>query len=138
MSVFDEEIITDLNTRNINFDILTDTEQASLVRAMNERIPFSGSKVDWSNLKNGIDFKHEPSNSAISRLAGEIRKIDDGNVIFVGDSACNEAYSISLIHIDKALGIFSKTPQHTYIVSTSLTWIACISFEGDLDLASLL
>lgn len=138
MSIFDEELITDLNTRNINFDILTDAEHASLVRAMNERIPFSGSKVDWGNLKNGIDFEHESSNSAISRLAEEMRKIDDGNVIFVGDSACDEAYSISLIHIDKALEIFSKIPQHTYIVPGSLTWIACISFEGDLDLASLL
>ena len=138
MSYFDEEVTADLKAFNINFDILPEVDHASMVSKINETVPFSGSKVAWSSLETSINFGPTSSDLAILNLAKEIQKLTGDNLIFIGDSACDEAYSISPAHIDKALSIFSEIPQHTYIVSKSLTWIACISFEGDLDLASLL
>lgn len=138
MNYFDEEIITDLKAFNITFEVLTEADHASIVRNINENVPFSGSKVAWDKLATSNHFGLTSSDLAISHLAKEIQKLNDNNLIFIGDSACDEAYSINLMHIDKALSIFSEIPQHTYIVSKSLTWIACIASEGDLDFARLL
>lgn len=137
MNYFDEEVVADLKALNIQFDILLEGDHASLVSKINENVSFSGSKVAWSNLETSFNFGFASSDLSISSLAKEIQKLTDENPIFIGDSACDEAYSINLIHIEKALRVFSEYPQHTYIVSKSLTWIACISFEGDLDLAKL-
>ncbi len=91
MSYFDEEVRSDLSTHNINFDILTEIEHASITKDINERVPFSGSKVSWTSLKTSIHFSREPSDLATSQLADEIRKVADDKLIFVGDSACDEA-----------------------------------------------
>lgn len=138
MSYFDKEVLSDLSKHNISFDVLTEIEHSSIVREINERIPFSGSKIAWTKLKNSINFSYNPLDLATSRLADEIRKVTDDNLIFVGDSACDEAYSIDPDFLEEALRIFSELPQHTYIVQKSLTWIACITFEGDLNFANLL
>ncbi|WP_052958841.1 hypothetical protein [Pseudomonas marginalis] len=138
MSYFDEELTADLKIFNICFDILSEIEHASIVSKMNEKLPFSGSKISWSNLEASINFGLASSDLAISRLAEEIRRLTDGDLIFIGDSACDEAYSINSKHIEKAIKIFSELPQHTYVISKSLTWIACISFEGDLDFVDIL
>lgn len=138
MSYLDEELIKDLRDHNILFDILSESEHISIVRKINANIPFSGSKVAWSNLNTSMNLGREPSDFATLRLAEEIRKVADSNLIFVGDSACDEAYSISIEYLEITLKIFSELPQHTYIVTESLTWIACISFEGDLDFANIL
>lgn len=136
MSYLDNELIKDLSENSIGYDTLSESEHASIVKKINEQIPFSGSKIDWGNLKNSINFGSESSELAILKMANEIKSITDENTIFVSDSACDEAYSISAENLEKALRIFSELPQHTYIVPKSLTWIACISFEGDLDFAS--
>lgn len=137
MNYFDEEVVADLKALNIKFDILLEGDHASLVSKINENVPFSGSKVAWNNLETSFNFGFASSDLSISTLAKEIQKLTNDNPIFIGDSACDEAYSINLIHIEKALRVFSEIPQHTYIVSKSLAWIACMSFEGDLDLARL-
>lgn len=138
MSYFDEELVADLKDSDIGFDIISEAEHSSMLRRINEKVPFSGSKVAWKHLEASINFGLASSVSAVSHLAEEIRNVTDEDLIFIGDSACDEAYSIGLKHIDKVLRIFSELPQHTYIVPKSLAWIACISFEGDLDFAKLL
>ncbi|PRA33068.1 hypothetical protein [Pseudomonas poae] len=138
MSYLDEELIADLKASDISFDVVSETEHASIVDKINENVPFSGSKVAWGNIEKSINFGFSSSDLAVSRLADEIGRTAEDTLIFIGDCACDEAYCISLQHVDKVLRIFSQLPQHTYIVSKSLTWIACISFEGDLDFASLL
>jgi hypothetical protein len=88
-------------------------------------------------LESSINLGSEPSSLAISLLAQEIRKVADADLIFIGDSACDDAYSINPEHLIQTLKIFSELPQHTYIVSEAITWIACISFEGHVDFATL-
>ncbi|MCS4251445.1 hypothetical protein [Pseudomonas sp. BIGb0164] len=137
MSYFDEELSEDLNNNDIPFNILSESEQISITRRINKIVPFSVNKVAWSRLSNSIDFGQTSSDSAILQLAEEIKMIADGDLIFIGDSACDEAYFIPPEYIKKAIKIFSELPQHTYIVQDSLAWIACVSFEGDLNFANL-
>ncbi len=137
MNYFDKEIITDLKTHNIGFQTLTDAEHKIILEEMNNKIPFSSSKIDWKILKNSHIFFYEPLSIATLQLAEKIREVSDGNLIFVGDSACDEVYSIAPESLEQALKLFSELPQHTYILQTSLNWIACISFEGDIDFAGL-
>lgn len=138
MNYYDKEVTTDLNALNIKFAILPEADHTSLVNTINDIVPFSVSKVAWEKLETSMNLGRSSSDLAISYLAEEVQKLTSENPIFIGDSACDEAYSVILKHIEKALRIFSTIPQHTYIVSRSLTWIACMSFEGDLDIARLL
>lgn len=137
MNYFDKILIKDLNDGEIHFNILSEKENASIVRDINKTISFSGSKINWEKLKDGMYFGDEPSAQVIFRLAVQIRKVTDGNLIFIGDSAYDNVYSINPEHLEKALRIFSDLPQHTYITSKSLTWIACMSSEGDVNFASI-
>ena len=138
MSYFDEKLTTELRFHGIQFTTLHPSDHTSIVREINEKIPFSGSKISWTKLKKSINFGHELQDLAFSRLSNEIQKVADDTIIILSDSVCDEAYCTNTEHLEKTLRIFSEIPQHTYITSKSLTWIACISFEGQLDFAKLL
>lgn len=137
MSYLDEELIADLKKLNISFSTLSDIEHDAIARKINESIPFTGNKIAWSTLDDSISFGSASSNLAISMLAEKISAVADGELVIIGDSACDNAYSLSVEHLDQALRVMSELPQHTYILQTSLTWIACISFEGHLDFANI-
>lgn len=137
MSHFDDKLIAELRSHNIAFNILPANDHASIVREINENIPFSGSKIAWSKLNNSMNFGGDLTDSPTSRLAKEIKKVADDTIIIVGDSVCDDAYCINLEQLEEALSVFSEIPQHTYIVQKQLNWIACISFEGDIDFALL-
>jgi hypothetical protein len=137
MSYLDDELIADLKRLNINFSILSEAEHAAIVRQINERILFAGSQIAWSALENSINFGSASSNLAIYMLAKKISAMADGEFIFIGDSACDDAYSVKFEHLEQALRVFSELPQHTYILQKSVAWIACISFEGHLDFANI-
>jgi hypothetical protein len=107
MNYFDKILIKDLNDGEIRFNILSEEENASIVRDINKTISFSGSKINWEKLKDGMYFGDEPSAQVILRLAVQIRKVTDGNLIFIGDSAYDNVYSINPEHLEKALRIFS-------------------------------
>ena len=70
-------------------------------------------------------------------LAEKISAVADGELVLIGDSACDDAYSVSVEHLEQILRVMSELPQHTYILQKSLAWIACISFEGHLDFANI-
>jgi hypothetical protein len=137
MSYLDDELIADLKRLNINFSILSEAEHAAIVRRINERILFAGSQIAWSALEYSINFGSASSNLAIFMLAKKISAMADDEFIFIGDSACDDAYSVKVEHLEQALRIFSELPQHTYILQKSVAWIACISFEGHLDFANI-
>lgn len=96
MSYFDEELIEELNNNGISFYILSEKKQTSIIRKINKIVPFSLNKVAWSKLNSSIDFGHTSSDLAILQLADEIRVVADGELIFIGDSACDKAYSAPL------------------------------------------
>ena len=137
MSYFDDELIAELRSHNIAFNILPANDHASIVREINENIPFSGSKIAWSKLNNSMNFGGDLTDSPTSRLAKEIKKVADDTIIIVGDSVCDDAYCINIQQPEEALRVFSKIPRHTYILQRNPDWIACISFEVDIDFTLL-
>lgn len=136
MSYFDEEIIQDFKKINANLIILPEIEHDRIVDAINERLPFSGSQIAWSSLRDSTYLGTTESQGALESLATKIKLVSGGYINIVGDST-DFAYSTNINNILLALQIFSTIPQHTYIVSEPISWIACISFEGHLDFANL-
>lgn len=137
MSYLDEELIADLKKLKISFNTLSEVEHNAIARKINESIPFIGNQIAWSTLENSISFGPASSNLAISMLAEKISAVADGELVLIGDSACDDAYSVSVEHLEQILRVMSELPQHTYILQKSLAWIACISFEGHLDFANI-
>ncbi|MBI6909317.1 hypothetical protein [Pseudomonas palleroniana] len=133
----DEELIKDLKKNNISFNTLSPIEQDLVINKIHKHAPFSGSKIAWESLKSSLNLGSETSEFSIFLLAEEISKVTSADLIFIGDSACDDAYSIGHEHLTQTLRIFSELPQHTYIVTEAIDWIACISFEGHLDFATL-
>ncbi|WP_218170110.1 hypothetical protein [Pseudomonas costantinii] len=106
------------------------------MNAINENIPFSGSQIAWKLLKGSIYFGMATSQATLKSLAEKIKSVSASHVFVVGDATDN-AYSINVKDLFPALQIFSTIPQHTYITQENLSWIACISFEGDIDFSTL-
>lgn len=136
MNYFDDELIKDFKRLNIKFTILSETEHDAIVDCINETMPFAGSQVAWSTLKNSINFGRKISDLALSSLTEEINKVTNDKLYFVGD-ACSKGYSVDHGDLSQAVKIISEFPQHTYIVPEPMTWIACLSFEGHIDFANI-
>lgn len=137
MSYLDDEIIKDLTHTSIIFDILVAADHDSIVDIINENIPFSGNQIAWNLLKDNIHLGISTSKSSLDLLEKKIKNITEHAVIFIGDST-DHAYAIAINDLEPALQIFSKIPQHTYILQKKPTWIAGISFEGDIDFAAFI
>ncbi|WP_330211393.1 hypothetical protein [Pseudomonas sp. AM4(2022)] len=134
MSYLDDEIINDLKKMSVKFSILSEAEHDLIVELTNETIPFSGSQIAWSFFKEKTYIGPSSSQVTLEKLEKKIKSTTERNVIFIGDATDN-AYSITTSGLIHALQFFSTTPQHTYILQKPLDWIACISFEGDVDFA---
>jgi len=134
MSYLDDEIVKDFNQLNIEFVILTELEHDLIVEKISATAPFSGNKIAWSLFKQNTHIGPSPSQATLNSLYEKIKATTQHNVIFIGDATDN-AYSISVRNLMQSLHIFSKIPEHTYILQKQLDWIACISFEGDVDFA---
>ncbi|WP_300627830.1 hypothetical protein [Pseudomonas sp.] len=136
MSYLDDEIIKDLNRLNIEFDIPVEAEHDLIVETINAAVPFSGNQIAWSQFKENTYIGLSSLRSTLETLEKKIQAATKQNVIFIGDATDN-AYSIKCRDLMQSLHIFSNIPQHTYILQKQLDWIACISFEGDIDFAKI-
>ncbi|WP_081321519.1 MULTISPECIES: hypothetical protein [Pseudomonas] len=136
MSYFDEEIIKDFNRSNTQLFVLSEIDQDVIVDKVNSNLPFSGSRIEWSSLKNSVHLGTAISQTALISLAEKIKLATKESVIIVGDSTDN-SYSVSVENLLLALQIFSTIPQHTYILQQHLNWIAFISFEEDIYFSNL-
>jgi hypothetical protein len=99
-------------------------------------MPFSGSQIAWSKLTTSINFGLQASDLAISLLIEELNKVTNDNLYFVGD-VCSDGYLVDHRGLSQVVKILSEFPQHTYIVPEPMTWIACLSFEGYIDFATI-
>ncbi|CRM09450.1 hypothetical protein [Pseudomonas sp. 37 R 15] len=136
MSYLDDEIVKDLYRLNIEFDIPAEVEHDLIVETINAAVPFSGNQIAWSLFKENTYVGPSSLRSTLEILEKKIKAATKCNVIFIGDATDN-AYSITCRDLMQSLQIFSKIPQHTYILQKQLDWIACISFEGDIDFAKI-
>lgn len=136
MSYLDDEIINNFKKMNVKFSISSEADHDLLVKVINETLPFSGSQIAWSSFKESTYVGPSSAHVTLEKLVKKIKTATERNVIFIGDATDN-AYSITLSDLMHSLQYFSKIPQHTYILQKQLDWIACISFEGDVDFAKL-
>ncbi len=134
MSYLDDEIVKNFNQLNIEFEISQEAEHDLIVEKINAIVPFFGNQIAWSQFKENTYIGPSPSQATLALLEKKIKEATKHNVIFIGDATDN-AYLISATDLMQSLQIFSKIPQHTYILQKQLDWIACISFEGDIDFA---
>lgn len=136
MSYLDGEIVKDFKKLNIKFNIAPQAEHDLIVKIINEAVPFSGSQIAWSSFNNNTYIGLSSSQAALATLEHKIKAATQCNITFIGDST-DRAYSIKVSNLLQSLQIFSRIPQHTYILQRQLNWIACISLEGDIDFAEL-
>ncbi|MGE1152152.1 hypothetical protein [Pseudomonas kitaguniensis] len=136
MSYLDEEIIEDFKKNKTKLTILSESEHDLIVKKINDGIPFSMNSIAWNLLKDSVYLGANTSIPHLTSLIEKIKFIAEADVIIVGDSTDN-AYSISTEDLLPALQIFSTIPQHTYITQKSMTWIAGISFEGNIYFSTL-
>ncbi|MDT3312180.1 hypothetical protein QZR14_12530 [Pseudomonas sp. rhizo66] len=133
MSYFDDELEKDLSNSNITFEKLKPEVHDSFVSSINKKFPFSGSKITWNTLPNSMNYVKKEANQAFIDISKRITTLNASEIIFIGDSLTDKAYKISTANLECALAIFADIPQHTYFFSESLSFIGCISSEGEID-----
>lgn len=137
MSYFDNLIISELLKDGTHHEILTAHDHKAACELIRTKTNFVGSQINWQKLKNFENFNHLKKEDALDLLAKKITDHPSKKVFFIGDSAMDEAYSISTKDIRNALNIFADVPQHLYMLPDTSNWIACISIEGNIDYAEL-
>ena len=132
MSYFDEEFIQQLAAENIPYRPLLPAEEKTLINAINSRFPFSCGRIRWDVIPGSVHFENnrEANLKALSALTESTRA---ANVILIGDSLTETAYSVNISHVGTTLTLFSEIPQHNYVLPEDLNWIACMSMEGYMD-----
>ncbi|WP_426237642.1 hypothetical protein [Pseudomonas sp. TWP3-2] len=133
MSYFDDELEKDLTASNILFEILAPEIHDTFVSSINEKLPFSGSKIAWSTIQNSMNYAKNEKPQAFFYISNKIRDVNISEIIFLGDSLTESAYRTSTARLENILQIFSDIPQHTYFFSDSLSFIGCISSEGEIN-----
>lgn len=136
MSYFDETLINTLQKKGIGFLQLSKTKEAQLIDEI-KKLTFIGNKIDWSTVKNSVNLNTLDRPEALTQISEGLSRLRVKNVCFLGDSAIDHAYIVKIGDTRKTIDVFSEIPQHTYIFPENLCWIACITFEGDLDYADL-
>lgn len=133
MSYFDDELEKDLTAFNILFEILDSEVHDTFVSSINEKLPFSGSKIAWSKIQNSMSYAKNEKDQAFMDISNKIRDLNTSEIIFIGDSLTENAYRTTTARLENILQIFSDIPQHTYFFSDSLSFIGCISSEGEIN-----
>ncbi|MCU1752883.1 hypothetical protein [Pseudomonas sp. 6D_7.1_Bac1] len=85
-------------------------------------------------MQSSINFNDNEGDFVLKKISEKIKTLDVAEVIFIGDSATEDAYQVNVLDLEPALEILAEIPQHTYFFSTELSWIACITMEGHVDL----
>ncbi|NMZ02174.1 hypothetical protein HBO04_18805 [Pseudomonas proteolytica] len=137
MSYFDEILIDTLQKKGIGFLKLSKTEEAKLTDEIQKKFTFVGNKIDWNTIKKPIDLNNLDRFEALAKISEGLSRLRVKNICFLGDSAIDHAYIVQISDIRETIDVLSEIPQHTYIFPESLCWIACITFEGDINYADL-
>ena len=131
MSYYDHRLEEELSKLNIQYKKLEADKHDCLVNKINKELHFSGSKISWNALKNGIS--HKTDQRSIKLISEAIKNFNEAEVIFIGDALLKDAYQIKTKYLERSLIIFSEIPQHTYFFSENLNWIGCVCTEGYID-----
>ncbi|MBA1232900.1 hypothetical protein G7013_24945 [Pseudomonas viridiflava] len=132
MSYYDEELTETLAKLNVNYKKLPQGKHDHFVDRINKKFVFNGSKVYWRSLPNSISFERA-TKEAKGTIIEKIKTSKPLNIIIIGDSLTEDAYHIGTDDLSILLELFSGIPQHTYFFPEDISWIVCLSLEGQLD-----
>lgn len=133
MNYYDEEFITWLNNKKITHEIIEQNTHDNFISLIKKIYPFSGSKIEWSKTEKFLNFNMKNKNDAFLEITQKAMK-STSKIVFIGDSLTHFGYKIKNIDISLALSEIIEIPQHNYIFPQDLSWIACLSMEGDIDI----
>lgn len=137
MNYFDEEFTQQLAAENIPSRVLLPAEEETLTHAIISHFPFSSGRIRWDAIPGSVHFEND-GEANLKALSSLVKSTGAANVIFIGDSLTEIAYSINTKHIDAALKLFLEIPQHNYALPEDLSWIACMSMEGYMDFGAVI
>ncbi|MGP0011399.1 MULTISPECIES: hypothetical protein [Pseudomonas] len=133
MNDYDKEFTTWLNSEKISYETIEQSKHDKLIYSINRAFPFSGSKIDWSKTKNSLSFNTQNKDKALLAISQKAAD-STSKIIFIGDSLIHLGYKIKNTDILSVLAEVFEIPQHNYIFPQDLSWIACLSMEGDIDM----
>lgn len=116
--------------------------ESDLVARIRSRLPFSGSKIAWSKMRNVLS-KRVPGGDLVQQgirdFVGEALGFLPVNagLMVVGDSAMTEALIMTKETLMDVAGHLFDLPQHTYIVNPEVDWCLVFSMEGWMDFGFL-
>lgn len=137
MSYFDEELEKKLSESSILFKKLKSEAHDAFVSAINKKFPFSGSKLSWNSLPNSMSYVKNEHNQAFREISEKVTALNIPEIIFIGDALTENAYKTSTKNFETTLAIFADIPQHTYFFSDVLSFIGCISSEGEINFSEV-
>jgi hypothetical protein len=101
--------------------------------------PFSGSRINFSELENSVYYKicNENIFDYIKTITERNKLNVDGHIIYIGDNLIHNVYTFKLKYLLKLLPAVMEIPQHHYFCSEEEKWCINISFENDLQFGFL-
>ncbi|MBV6749636.1 hypothetical protein KV580_04965 [Pseudomonas chlororaphis] len=133
MSYYDEEFTTWMDSKKIPYETIEQSKHDELIHSIKKAFFFSGSKIDWSKTENSLSFNTQNKDKALLAIAQKSTSSTSA-IIFIGDSLTHLGYKIKNTDISSVLTEIFEIPQHNYIFPQDLSWIACLSMEGDIDM----
>ncbi|WP_323151251.1 hypothetical protein [Pseudomonas glycinae] len=138
MSYFDEELEKELSESSINFEKLKSDAHDNFVSIINKTLPFSGSKISWNSFPNSMSYARSEYDQAFRAISEKLKALRIPEIVFIGDALTESAYKTSTNDFETTMAIFAGIPQHTYFFSDNLSFIGCISSEGEINFSEIL
>ncbi|NWD71224.1 hypothetical protein HX870_26860 [Pseudomonas gingeri] len=136
MSYYDEQFAAWLHRETIDYKTIEQNRYENLISSIKTMFPFSGSKIEWSKTENPLNFSAKYRDDAFLEIAQKSIK-STTEILFIGDSLTAFGYRIKSADILSVLAEIFEIPQHNYIFPQNLSWAACLSMEGDIDIGEL-
>lgn len=74
---------------------------------------------------------------AFRAISEKVKALRIPEIVFIGDALTEIAYKTSTNDFETTLSIFADIPQHTYFFSDNLSFIGCISSEGEINFSEI-
>ncbi|KTB98561.1 hypothetical protein [Pseudomonas syringae] len=132
MSYYDKELTEALTQLKIDYKTLSHEKHDHFLDIINKKFVFNGSRICWNLLSNGITFE-SATKEARKTIIEKIKTLKPLALIAIGDSLTDDAYQIGIDDFSTLLELFCEMPQHTYFFPEDVSWIVCLSLQGQLD-----
>jgi len=115
-------------------EVLTDNDR--YINLLQEKYPFSGSKIDWEQTSAHVEKKIETNDDELA-FYKDLRtsaQIPNGQqIVFISDNDIAGVLIFNSETLDKILERILDLPQHKYLLAESGEWCLNFTMEGFAD-----